>query len=61
MRESSKTEKMHLGDASEEWLKKQRSQPGRAKGLKKAPEDMYEAWIQRQLRKKSGRARAAAG
>jgi len=55
MRESPKTEKMHLGDAYEEWLKNQRSQPSRGKGVKRAPGDMYEAWIQRQIEKKSGR------
>jgi hypothetical protein len=60
MRESPKTERMHLGDAYEEWLKNQRLQPGKAKGLKKAPDDMYEAWILRQLQKRSGRARPAA-
>jgi len=61
MRESPKTEKMHLGDAYEEWLKHQNS---KTKGTRHQtpPGDLYEEWVKKRVgrRKKSpGRAASA--
>ena len=51
MRESQKTEKMRLGDAYEEWLKRQRPQ---LKGARhqKPPGDVYEAWMEELVKKR---------
>lgn len=51
MRESQKTEKMNLGDAYEEWLK---HQSPKLKGARhqKPPGDVYEAWMEKLIKKR---------
>jgi hypothetical protein len=51
MRESPKTEKMRLGDAYEEWLKRQTSQQ---KGTRHQKPQAYffETWIEKRVKKK---------
>lgn len=64
MRESSKTEKMHLGDAYEEWLKRQRTQPEKTERPRKPEADLYETWVEKLVEKRvrvSSRAKLAKG
>jgi len=55
LRESSKTERMHLGDAYEEWLKRQspRQKGGRHE---KPPADAYESWVEKMVKKRLAKA-----
>jgi len=63
MRESPKTEKMRLGDAYEEWLRRQSSQL-KSMRHQKPPEDLYETWVKKRVEKKlrgPGRAKSVGG
>lgn len=63
MRESRKTERMRLGDAYEEWLKRQSSGQKSSKH-QKPPADLYETWVEKRVVKileTAARARPAAG
>jgi hypothetical protein len=54
MRESPKTEKMHLGDAYEEWLKHQTTRRKKARHPRKPVKDLYEAWVEKRVEKRLG-------
>ena len=58
MRESGRTEKMHLPrDTTEAWLETQAPRPRRAGKHRNPPSGVYEAWLQKLV--ESERARAA--
>jgi hypothetical protein len=60
MRESRKGEKMHLPrDSYEEWSEAQKTGVSATKH-RKAPENTYEAWVEKRVKKKVKRARKKA-
>ena len=55
MRESRKTEKMHLPrDSMEEWLESQRPKPSEVKH-EKPPKDIFEAWMEKRVEESQGK------
>jgi hypothetical protein len=52
LRGSPKTEKMHLSDAYEEWVKHQSPPQGRVKHARRPAEDLYETWIVKWVEKR---------
>ena len=51
MRESTKTERMHLGDSYELWLNRQGPPPERTRRPKRPELDLYELWLAKRVEK----------